>query len=330
MQFGQLKRREFITLLASAAGAWPRTAHAQQAEGMRRIGVLVAPGDEQETTVPFVGTLAKLGWNEGRNVHFDYGSYSSNPESLRKVVAELIASHPDVIFAVGVSFLAARAQTQTIPIVFVRVSAPVERGFVASLARPGGNVTGFANFVASLGGKWLGLLKEAAPKLTRSATIFDPDVAPHAPPFLRSVEAASQAMGMQTSAAPVRTEAEVETVLASLARDSDGAVLVVPDTFTIEHRQAIIRLAETYRVPAIYPFRIFAYDGGLMAYGDDISDQYRGAATYVDRILRGARPADLPVQEPTKYQLVINLKTAKALSIEVPPTLSARADEVIE
>jgi putative tryptophan/tyrosine transport system substrate-binding protein len=324
-----MNRREFSTLLSGAA-AWPLAARAQQSARMRRIGVFVAPGREQETTLLFAGTLAKLGWVEGRNVHIDYRTYSSNPESLRAVAAELIASHPDVIFAAGVSFVAVREQTQTIPIVFTQVSAPVERGFVASLARPGGNVTGFAQFPPSLASKWLGLLKEVAPKLARSATIFDPDVAPHAPPFLRSVEVASRTMGMETTAAPVRTDAEVETVLASLARDTDGALLVIPDTFTIAHRQVIIRLAETHRVPAIYPLRVFAYDGGLMAYGDDLSDQYRGAATYVDRILKGAKPADLPVQEPSKYQLVINLKTARALGLNVPLGLTAGADEVIE
>ena len=323
-------RREFITLVGGTALAWPLAARGQQPDRTRRIGVFdVAPGNEQETTLLFVRTLAKLGWIEGRNVHIDYRTYNSNPESLRTVAAELIASHPDVIFAVGVAFVAVRAQ-KTIPIVFVRVSAPVERGFVASLARPGGNVTGFANFPPSLAGKWLGLLKEVAPKLARSATIFDPDVAPHAPPFLRSVEAASRTIGMETIAAPVRTDAEVETVLASLARDADGALLVIPDTFTVAHRQVIIRLAETHRVPAIYPFRVFAYDGGLMAYSDDIRDEYRGAATYVDRILKGAKPADLPVQEPSKYQLVINLKTAKALGLDVPFGLTAGADEVIE
>jgi putative ABC transport system substrate-binding protein len=327
---GPFTRRYFVSCLGGAAVAWPLAARAQQGERVRRVGVFVAPGREQETSMLFAGTLANLGWVEGRNVHIDYRTYSSDPESLRAVVAELIASHPDVILAAGVSFVAVRAQTQTIPIVFTQVSAPVERGFVASLARPGGNVTGFTQFPASLASKWLGLLKEVAPQLVRSATMFDPDVAPHAPPFLRSVETASRTMGMETTAAPVRTDVDVETVLASLARDSDGALLVIPDTFTIAHRQAIIRLAETHRVPAIYPLRLFAYDGGLMAYGDDLSDQYRGAATYVDRILKGAKPADLPVQAPTKYELVINLKTAKALGLDVPPTLLARADEVIE
>jgi putative ABC transport system substrate-binding protein len=324
-----IRRRAFVALLGGAA-VWPLGAHAQQQNDMRRIGVFVAREDEQEITKLFVGPLAKLGWIEGRNVHIDYRTYSSSPESLRTAAAELIASHPDVIFTVGVGFVAVRAQTQTIPIVFVRVSAPIERSFVASLARPGGNVTGFANFAPSVAGKWLGLLKEVAPKLARSATIFDPDVAPHAPAFLHSVEAASRTMGMETTAAPVRTDAEVESVLASLAGHTDGALLVIPDTFTVAHRQVIIRLAETYRVPAIYPFQVFAHDGGLMAYSDDIADQYRGAATYVDRILKGTKPADLPVQEPSKYQFVINLKTARTLGLNVPLGLTAAADEVID
>ena len=329
MRFDQLKRREFITLLGGVA-AWPLAARAQQPDAMRRIGVFLAPGDEQDTTLLFVATLAKLGWIDGRNVHIYYRKYHPDTESVRSAAAELIATHPNVIFAPGVSFVAARAQTQTIPIVFARVSAPVERGFVLSLARPGGNVTGFTNFPASLAGKWLGLLKEIAPKLVRSATMFDPDVAPHAPPFLRAVEAASQTLGMETTAAPVRADAEVENVLASLRREGDFALLVIPDTFTIAHRQIIIRAAESHHVLAMYPFRVFVDDGGLMTYTDDIREQYLGAAAYVDRILRGAKPAELPVQEPTKYQFVINLKTAKTLGIELPPALFARADEVIE
>jgi putative tryptophan/tyrosine transport system substrate-binding protein len=229
-----------------------------------------------------------------------------------------------------VSFVATRAQTQTIPIVFARITAPVERGFVASLARPGGNATGFTNLEASAAGKWPELLKEVAPKLTRSATMFDPDVAPHAPFFLRAVEAASRALGMATIAAPVRTDAEVETVVASLGQDGDGALVVIQDAFTTTHRQTIIRAAESHRVPAIYPLRVFADDGGLMAYGDDTAEEFRGAAGYVDLILKGAKPAELPVQEPTKYQLVINLKTAKALGLEIPHNLLVIADEVIE
>jgi putative tryptophan/tyrosine transport system substrate-binding protein len=325
MRPNDLRRRDFITLLGGAAVAWPWTAGAQN--GTRRIGVFVQ--DNTDTTPLFVETLGKLGWIEGRNVHIDYRTFA-DPESLHVAVAELIALHPDVIFAPGLSFLAARAQTQTIPIVFAQITDPVARGFVASLRRPGGNVTGFTNFEASLGGKWLGLLKEVAPKLARSATLFNPDVASHAPPYLRSVEAASRALSMETNAAPVRTDAEVETVVASLGRDGDGALLVIQDSFTIAHRQAIIRTTESHRVPAIYPDRVFADDGGLMAYGDDIGEQYRGAAAYVDRILKGGKPGELPVQEPTKYQLVINLKTAKAIGLTVPNSMQLLADEVIE
>jgi putative tryptophan/tyrosine transport system substrate-binding protein len=322
-----LRRREVITLLGGAAVAWPWTAGAQN--GTRRIGVFVESGYEQGTML-LVENLGKLGWIEGRNVRIDYRTYSADPESLRAAAADLIALRPDVIFAPALSFVVTRAQTQTIPIVFVRIADPVGRGFVASLARPGGNVTGFTNFEPSIAGKWLGLLKEITPKLARSATMFGPDVAPHAPPFLRAVEAASRALGMETIAAPVRTDAEVETVVASLGRDGDGALLVVPDPFTYAHRQAIIRAAESHRVPAIYPDRVFANDGGLIAYNDDIGEQYRGAAAYVDRILKGGKPGELPVQEPTKYQLVINLKTAKALGLTVPYSMQLLADEVVE
>jgi putative tryptophan/tyrosine transport system substrate-binding protein len=327
MPFDQLKRRQFIALLSGAA-ACPRTAGAQNAT--RRIGVFVLPQDTSDNTPLFVETLAKLGWIEGRNVHIDYRTWNADPDSLRAAAAELIALHPDVIFAPALGLVAARAQTQTIPIVFVQFVDPVERGFVASLAKPGGNVTGFTSFEPSVGGKWLGLLKEIAPKLARSATLFNPDVAPHAPPYLHSVEAASRALGMATIAAPVRSDAEVEAFIAPLGRDGDGALLVIPDAFTIAHRQAIIRAAEGHRVPAIYSYRVFADDGGLMACGDDIAEEFRGAAGYVDRILKGAKPAELPVQEPTKYQLVINLKTAKALGLTVPNSMQLLADEVIE
>jgi putative ABC transport system substrate-binding protein len=296
---------------------------------MRRIGVLMAP--DSPTYVPFfIETLSKLGWSEGRNVHIDYRKSIADPESLRAAATDLVASHPDVIFAPGLSLVAARTQTQTIPIVFTQTTAPVERGFVASLARPGGNVTGFTNFEPSIGGKWLGLLKEVAPKLARSATMFNPDGAPHAPFLQRSIEVASQTLAITTIAAPVRTDAEVEAVLAALARNGDGALIVVPDPFTIAHRQAIIHAAASHRVPTMYSYRVFVDDGGLMGYSADIPEQYRGAADYVDRVLKGAKPSELPVQQPTKYQFVINLKTAKMLGSEVPTTLLARADEVIE
>jgi putative ABC transport system substrate-binding protein len=214
--------------------------------------------------------------------------------------------------------------------VFTQITAPVERGFVASLARPGGNLTGFTNFEPSIGGKWLGLLKEVAPQLAHSATMFHPDAAPHAPFLQRSIEAASHALGVTTIAAPVRTDNDVETVVASLARGGDGALLVVPDSFTIAHRQVIIRSVASHRVPAMYSYRLFVDDGGLMAYSDDIPEQYRGAAEYVDRILKGAKPGELPLQQPTKYQFVINLKTANALGLTIPVTLLARVDQIIE
>jgi putative ABC transport system substrate-binding protein len=212
--------------------------------------------------------------------------------------------------------------------VFAEIAAPVERGLVASLAKPGCNVTGFTNFVPSLAGKWLELLKELDPQLSNSALMFNPDVAPHAPYFLRSVQAASRTLGMHTIAAPVRTDTEVEAAFSSVGQG--GAILVLSDAFTFSHRQAIIRAAESHRVPAIYPFRVFAEDGGLTVYHDDLVQQFRGAADYVDRILKGAKPAELPVQEPTKYQLIINLKAAKAIGVTIPYSMQLLADEVIE
>jgi putative tryptophan/tyrosine transport system substrate-binding protein len=320
-----MRRREFIRLLGGAA-AWPVAAGAQIAA--RRIGVLMAP-DVPQYIPFFVEALGKLGWTDGRNVHIDYRRSNADFESLRAAAADLLALRPDVVFAPGLSMLVARTQTQTIPIVFTQIAAPVERGFVASLARPGGNLTGFTNFEPSVGGRWLGLLKEVAPKLARSGTMFHPDAAPHAPFFMRSIETASQALGITTSAVPVRTDADVETVIASLAHD-DGALIVVPDPFTIAHRQAIIRAVAARRIPAMYSYRLFVDDGGLMAYSDDISAQYRGAAGYVDRILKGANPGELPVQQPNKYQFVVNLKTAKMLGFEFHPQLLATVDEVIE
>jgi ABC-type uncharacterized transport system substrate-binding protein len=327
MQSNRLKRREFITLASGAAATWPWTASAQT--GPRRIGVLIAP--DSPTYVPFfIEALSKLGWTEDRNVHIDYRKSNADLESLRAAAAELVALRPDVIFAPGLSLVAARTRTQTIPIVFTQITAPIERGFVASLARPGGNVTGFTNFEPSIGGKWLGVLKEFVPKLARSAIMFNPEGAPHAPFLQRSIEEASKALGITTIASTVRTDDDVENAIASLARQGDGALVVIPDPFTIAHRQAIIRAAATYRVPAMYSYRAFVDDGGLMGYSADIPEQYRGAADYVDRILKGAKPGELPVQQPTKYQFVINLKTAKAFGSEVPQTLLARADELIE
>jgi len=324
-----IERRKFLATLGGTAAAWPLASRAQQRNRLRLIGVLMAP-DSPDYVPFFVETLGKLGWIEGRNVHIEYRTPKTDPESLRPAAADLIALRPDVIFAPGISLVVARTQTQTLPIVFTQTTAPVERGFVASLARPGGNVTGFTNFESSIGGKWLGLLKEVAPNLARSATMFNPDGAPHAPFLQRYIEAASQSFGIATIAAPVRTDGDVETIATSLARDGDGALVVIPDPFTIAHRQAIIRAVASHRVLTIYSYGLFARDGGLMAYSANIPDQYRGAAEYVDRILKGAKPGDLPVQAPVKYDFVINLKTAKALGLEIPDRLLALADEVIE
>jgi putative ABC transport system substrate-binding protein len=297
--------------------------------GLPQVGLLTAP-DSRDYVPAFVKRLRSLGWTEGGNVHIEYRMPSVDPESIHAAAAELVALHPGVIFAPGLSFVLTRAQIQIIPVVFTQTTAPVERGLVASLARPGGNATGFTNFEPSIGGKWLGLLKEIAPNLARSAIMFNPIGAPHAPSLISSVEAASRALGVTTVAAPVSSDTEAEAVVASLARAGNGALIVIPDPFTIAHRQAIIRAAASHRVPTIYSYRLFVDDGGLMAYSADVTEQYRGAADYVDRILKGAKPRDLPVQQPTKYEFVINLKTAKALGLTTPRTLLATADEVIQ
>jgi putative ABC transport system substrate-binding protein len=321
-----MRRREFIAGVAGAA-VLPWTASAQS--GGRRIGILMAP-DAQEYVRFFLEALDKLGWVDGRNVHVEYRMANGDVQSLRAAAADLIGLRPEVIFTPGLSLVAARAVTQTIPIVFTQTTAPVERGFVASLGRPGGNVTGFTNFEPSIGSKWLGLLKEVAPKVRRLATIFNPDGAPHAPFLLSYIEAASKALNIATIAAPIRTDAEAESAIVAIARDDDGALVVIGESFTIAHRQTIIQAAAKNRIPSIYSYRIFADDGGLMSYEANIAEQYRGAASYVDRILKGAKPGDLPLQQPNKYEFIINLKTAKALGLTIPETLLATADEVIQ
>jgi putative ABC transport system substrate-binding protein len=319
---GALSRRR---LMASSAAsfAWGRIARAQN--GLRRIGTFRSEGN----TEILIAELGRLGWIEGKNVLIEQRE-QSNPDVIRASAQELIALKPDVIVAPALSVWTVRDLTKTIPIVFTQIVAPVERGLVASLARPGGNITGFTNADGAIGSKWLGLLKEAAPKLIKTATLFDPDDAPQAPFYQRSIEAASRTLGIDNATVPVRTNAEIEAAVAALPPDGKGALIVPPDNFTALHGKTIIEAATRHRVPAIYPFRFFADEGGLLAYGDDAGDEYRGAADYVSRILNGANPGDLPVQEPTRYQLVINLKTAKAMDLTFPATMLVRADEVIE
>ena len=335
-----MRRREFITLLGGAALVWPLVARAQQhaTDGMRQIGMLVPRAATDPEAQRFVNTLAQalehLGWTDGRNIRIDHGWNSGgDPEQARAAAKELVSLAPNVIAVYRTPDLAAvRQETQTIPIVFVSVTDPVGQGFVASLAHPGGNITGFAAENAAMGSKWLELLKEIAPNVTRVALLFNPKTAPFSASILQSIEAAAPSLAVRATAAPVYNATDIEDAIIALARESNAGLIVASDAFALLHRDLIITLAAQHRLPAVYPLRAFAPRGGLITYAPDlsmvrVSDQ---AATYIDRILRGAKPADLPVQEPTKFDLVINLKTAKALGLTVPQSILARADEVIE
>jgi len=329
-----MRRREFITLLGGAAVAWPRAAYAQ-ADRMRRVGVLVNRAaddpEEQARLAAFRQLLQELGWTDGRNVRIDYRWGAADADRSRTYAAELVALAPDVILAVGSQITAALLQTtRTVPIVFVNVVDPVGAGYVARLAHPGGNATGFTAFEYSLSGKWLELLKEIAPNLTRIAILRDPAIAAGIGQFAVIQAMASPSRGVELSPIDVRDGGEIERNIAALAREPNGGLIVTASSAAGVHRELIIRLAARHGLPAVYPFRAFVISGGLISYGPDATDQFRRAAGYVDRILKGEKAADLPVQSPTKYELVVNLKTAKALGIIVPQTVLARADEVIE
>jgi putative ABC transport system substrate-binding protein len=326
-------RREFITLLGGTAAAWPFTARAQQPEKVRRIGVLMpiaAANPEAPVRIAaFLQGMAQLGWTDGRNVRIEY-RWGEDPERIRKYAAELVALAPDVILAWGASTMAPLQQaTRTVPIVFAIIVDPVGAGFVESLARPGGNATGFLSFEYGMGAKWLELLKEIAPRVTRAAVLRDPGN-PAAGGLLGAIQAVAPSFGVEVSPIGVREAAEIERTVIALARSSKGGLIVFGGPLAQLHRELIITLAERHRLPAVYFDRQLVTAGGLISYGPDQVEQFRQAAGYVDRILKGEKPADLPVQAPTKYELVINLKTAKALGLEVPPSLLARADEVIE
>jgi len=328
-------RREFITKLGGAAMAWPLAARAQQTERMRRIGVLMpeSEGDpeSQARVAMFHGRLQELGWTVGRNLRIDYRWAIGDLERTRVDAAELLRLAPDVILAVASPALATvQKATRTIPVVFVAVSEPVAQGFIQSLAHPGGNITGFTNLEPTFGGKWLELLKEIAPRVTRVAIMFNPNTAPYAALFSRSVKAAAQKFGVEPADAAVQQLADVESVMSMLAREPGGGLLVPPDPFMAAQGKLIGELAARFQLPAVYPFRFMLAEGGLASYGVNIPDLFRHAASYVDRIFRGEKPSDLPVVQPTKFELVINLKTARALGLEIPPSLLARADEVME
>jgi putative ABC transport system substrate-binding protein len=330
-----MRRREFITLLGGAA-AWPLTARAQQPERMRRIGVLMGYAESDREGQAFIAAfregLQKIGWVEGRNIRIDTRWATPGDAELRQRFAkELIALQPDLILSHATPTTAALLQqTRTIPIIFATVSDPVGSGFVASFPRPGGNVTGFTNIEPTMGGKWLELLKEIAPRVNRVAFLFNPATAPYAEYFLNPFKAAAASFAVEAIAAPVHDTSELETVVAAQAREPNGGLIVMTDVFNTAHRAEITSMAARYRFPAVYPYRFFAEVGGLLSYGSKLADNYRRAAEYADRILKGEKPSDLPVQAPVKYELVINLKTAKALGLEVPLQLQQRADEMIE
>jgi putative ABC transport system substrate-binding protein len=326
-----MRRREFITLLGGAAAAWPLGAQAQQSEKVRRIGVLMPLAEsDQEARIlvtTFVKGLEERGWTVGRNVSIDYRWAAGDAQRIRAFAKELIEQNSDLIVARSSPVVAALMQlTRTIPIVFFQVVDPVGQGFVANLARPGGNATGFALFDPTIGGKWLGLLKEMAPRVARVALIYNPHTAPFAGFFFDSVSAATSSV----LRVPIRHASEIEPSVTNFAKVPNGGLIVLPDAFTLTNRKLIAAMAAQHRLPAIYPYRQFATTGGLMSYGTDPAEGMRQAAVYAGRILKGVKPADLPVQTPTKYELVINLETAKALGLDVPPLLLARADEVIE
>jgi putative ABC transport system substrate-binding protein len=332
MQFDRLKRRSFIALVGSAV-AWPLSARAQQPERMRRIGALMSASENdpefQANWTAFRQALAMLGWTDNLRIQARWGA--GDAQALQRLAKELVALHPELILSQNTPTTAALLQeTRTIPIVIAQVVDPVGSGFIASFPRPGGNVTGFVNFEPTMAGKWLELLKEIAPRVTRVACLFNPTTTPFAEYFLTPFHAAAPSFALEPLEAPVTEASQIEAAVAAQARVPNGALMVMPDSFLATHRAEVTEAAARQRLPAVYPFRMFAEAGGLLSYGNDFPDQYRRTATYVDRILKGAKPGDLPVQAPVNFKLVINLKTAKALGLDVPWQLQQRADEVIE
>jgi ABC-type uncharacterized transport system substrate-binding protein len=328
-----LRRRDFITLLGGAA-AWPLMARAQQSDRVRRVGVLMSLAEDdpedRRRRAAFQQALRELGWNEGGNLRIDYRWYGGDPVRARVLAKDLLDLQPDLVVATATAGVAGLAlQMRAIPIVFVAVSDPVGQGFVASLARPGGNATGLTFFEFSVIGKMLDALKQIAPAVSRVALAFNPDSLSN-PPFLRAIEAAAPTLAVELIKAPMRDVGEIEAAIPTAARQGGSGLLFVPDPFTNAHRDLIVGLAARYRLPAIYFLRSFVAAGGLLSYGVDVNDLFRRAAPYVDRVLKGAKPAELPVQQPTKFELAINLKAAKALGLDVPAALLALADEVIE
>jgi putative tryptophan/tyrosine transport system substrate-binding protein len=330
-----MRRREFITLFAGVASPWPLAARAQQPNRVRRIGVLMGYAESdpamQSYLAAFRAALAKLGWTEGGNLRIELRWGASDPDRIRTFAKELVELRPDAILGVTSGVISALAhETSTIPIVFAIVIDPIGNGFAASLAHPGGNITGFTVLDPAIGGKWVELLKEIAPRTERVALLFNPATAPPIQSLVASIETAASSIAVQASVAPVHAKDEIEGVIAEQARTPGGGLIVMPDTFNRQNRDLIIALAARYGVPAIYYARSLAESGGLIAYSDDYAEEFRQAADYIDRVLKGERPADLPLQAATKYELVINMKTAKALGLTVSKTMQLLANDVIE
>jgi ABC-type uncharacterized transport system substrate-binding protein len=329
-----MKRRAFIILVGSAAIGLPLGARAQQADRVRQVGFLgLSPTDPgaQAEVATFRQRLSALGWVEGRNIHLEFRWSGGDIALARTFAKELVASNPDLLMGRSTPTTAAlKQETSTIPIVFVNVAEPTESGFVQSLGRPGGNITGFTNFEGSIGGKWLQLLKECDPRITRIAVIYNPLTAPFFGTFLRSIQSAAPTFAVEVMTMPVQSEGEITAALTAFSQQPGAGLVAIPDSFTLEHRQKIISVCAQTHLPALYSNLVSTPDGGLLAYAVDTRTLFYRAAHYVDRILKGTKPSDLPVEQPTQFELSINLKTAKALGLEIPTTLIARADEVIE
>ena len=330
-----MRRRDLIALLGGSVLVGPQSGFGQEPKAPARIGVLIpyaqTDPETQARVATFMQGLQDFGWVESRNIHIEFRWAAGDQQRIRAYAKELVDLKPNLIFAVTTPVTAAlQRETQSIPVVFAVVSDPVGSGFVKSLAQPEGNITGFINIESSLGAKWLELLKEVAPAVTRAAMIFNPDTATYASYYLRPFETAASSFGVEPIVAPIRNEAEIERVISSLGRSPDGGLIVMTDASTLMHRKPIISLTAHHKVPAVYPSRYMVPEGALLSYGIDNLDLFRRAAGYVDRILRGAKPSELPVQVPSKFEMAVNLKTARALGLTIPPSVLVRADEVIE
>ena len=329
-----MRRRKFVQIIAAGVVLWPLELRARQGNRPRSIGVLfaMAPSDPeaQIRVKAFEAALQDLGWTEGKNVRLEYHWAPHDGDLLRKHAKELVGTSPDVILATSTPVVTTLATENRLPIVFVQVMDPIGNGFVHNLARPGGNLTGFTNFEFTVGSKWLEALKHVAPEVRRVALVFNPDTAPYAHLFWKPVQEAARSFDVEVTQLPARDTVEFTEVIEAFARQTNGGLMILPDVSTANYRDLIIELAGRHRLPAVYPYRYFASSGGLLSYGPDLADVYRRAASYVDRILKGAAPGDLPVQAPSKFEMVINLKTANAMGLTIPPLVLGRADEVIE